>query len=124
MISADAHGTGGGQGRVTVVVPLQTAPGIARALRVLDPAGPRKLDTSALPVAGVMAARCRAMNRLIPAIVIPGLGPAMMPLIARDDIKLILTLRFAMAAATRARTATPAATVAVRRDHGPRRGPR
>jgi len=34
------------------------------------------------------------MNRLIPAIVIPGLGPAMMPLIARDDIKLILTLPF------------------------------
>lgn len=86
MVSADSHSTGGWQGRVPVVVALQTPSGIARAMRVPDPADPRKLDTSALPVAGVMVARCRAASRLIPAIV--------MPVRARGDIALILTVSF------------------------------
>jgi len=63
-------------------------------MRVPDPAGTRKLHAAALPVAGVIAARCGAAQRLIPAIMIQGLGLAVLPLSARDDIALILTLSF------------------------------
>ena len=85
MASAHANGTGGWQRGETVIVSFQAAPGIACAMRALDPADTGKLDASALPGAGVMTARYGATRRLIPAIVMPGVGRAVIPFIARDD---------------------------------------
>ena len=84
MAAAYLHRAGRWQRRASEVVPFQTARGIARAMRVPNPAGTRKLDASCGSVGRSMVVRFWATRRLMAAI------PE--PLITRDDVALVLTL--------------------------------
>src|SRR6056297_878057 len=53
---ANTHGAGRRKGRMAVVITAQAAPGIARSMTVIDPAGPRQVDPFGVAIARVMAA--------------------------------------------------------------------